>query len=168
MHKQALIAAAVAAATAATALPAAAAAAPEPAPLRAAIMFWLLDRNGDGVIDRAEIEALRAAAFDALDQNHDGILTKDEVSAALAAARARVAERGANAIKNGPGAGADREQRILTRLGVDNATGVAKQDFLSRNPRLFARVDTNGDGKISKDEFAAMAGAGHGGALMPE
>ena len=164
LPKPGLIAAGIIAVTAASAFPAAAAPAPEP--VRAAVMFWLLDRNGDGVIDKNEIAALRAAAFDALDRNHDGMLAKDEVTATIDAVRARFADRLADAVRNGPAKAADREQRILARLGVDGASGVAKSDFISRNSRRFARADQNSDGRISKDEFQAMAGLG--GALMPE
>jgi len=37
------------------------------------------DRNGDGVVDRAEYEAAARERFDKLDANGDGVLTEDEV-----------------------------------------------------------------------------------------
>ena len=44
----------------------------QPAPLRATILFNLLDRNGDGVIDQDELAALTKAVFSAVDANGDG------------------------------------------------------------------------------------------------
>jgi hypothetical protein len=49
-----------------------------PAPLRAQILFNLVDANGDGAIDATEAAALEKAIFGALDANHDGKLTPDE------------------------------------------------------------------------------------------
>ncbi len=51
-------------------------------PLRAEIMFSLLDRNGDGVIEKDELNVLRDAIFAALDTNGDGQLSKQELEAA--------------------------------------------------------------------------------------
>jgi EF hand/EF-hand domain pair len=52
-------------------------------PVRGAVMFWLLDRNNDGAIDKSEVEALRAVIFDAVDTNSDGSVTKDEFVAVI-------------------------------------------------------------------------------------
>ena len=46
--------------------------------VRSAVIFWLLDRNNDGAIDRSEVEALRATIFEAVDVDHDGTVTRDE------------------------------------------------------------------------------------------
>jgi hypothetical protein len=51
---------------------------PRPTPLRAQILFNLVDTNGDGAIDATEAAALQKAIFGALDANHDGKLTPDE------------------------------------------------------------------------------------------
>jgi hypothetical protein len=83
-----LLAAAAAFAASAAALPAVAAPGdqpaaqqqnqPRPVPLRAQVLFNLVDTNGDGAIDAAEAAALEKAIFGALDANHDGKLTPDE------------------------------------------------------------------------------------------
>ena len=49
-----------------------------PVPLRAEIMFNLIDQNGDGAIDATEMASLQKAIFGALDANKDGKLTQDE------------------------------------------------------------------------------------------
>jgi hypothetical protein len=57
---------------------------PRPAPLRAQILFNLVDTNGDGAIDATEAAALEKAIFTALDANHDGKLTPDEFRQVIA------------------------------------------------------------------------------------
>lgn len=51
--------------------------------VRGTVMFWLLDRNNDGAIDKVEIEELRATIFDAVDANSDGRVTKEEFGAVI-------------------------------------------------------------------------------------
>jgi len=126
--------------------------------LRGAVMFWLIDRNGDGTVDQTEIEALRAVVFDAIDTNHDGRVTKDEAKALAEAGRARIAERIAAAIKDGPARLAERQEKMAERLGLNAPGGVAKADFVDRKSPIFSRADTDGNGSISKSEFEAAAG----------
>ena len=164
--KTLVFALATVAAGAVVAVPAAAATG-DPSPARGAVMFWLLDRNGDGVIDQGEVAALRAAVFEALDLDHDGRLTQTEAAEAARAVRTRIADRLAAAIKAGPQAMMERRQLLAGRLGLDQPGGVAKADFVDKPMRLFAQADVNADGKISKDEFAVIM-AGPVGVLLPE
>lgn len=52
--------------------------------------FRAADRNGDGVIDEAELAADATAAFLTLDRNGDGVLERDELVGADTRAFARV------------------------------------------------------------------------------
>lgn len=86
-------------------------------------------------------------SFDAMDKNKDGVLTKDEVVAFFEARRAAGGGQGAG----GPAAG-----------GPPGGGGPPDP------AQIFARWDTNGDGKVTKAEFDARprpgsgAGAGQG------
>lgn len=51
--------------------------------IRGAVVFWLLDRNNDGAIDRSEVEALRTVIFDAVDTDDDGKVTREEFIAVI-------------------------------------------------------------------------------------
>lgn len=147
--KKMLLAALVASSGALFALPALAAATDaKPAP-RAAVLFWLLDRNGDGFIDAAELKAFRTASFAAFDTNGDGSLSKPEAQAAFPAppADSQRAQRFAQ-----------REDRMLKRIGFkDGVAGVAQADFVNRDMPILQRADADHDGKISKAEFEAAA-----------
>jgi len=50
-----------------------------------AVMFNLLDENGDGALDATEIEALAAAIVETADTNGDGKITRDEVGGVMGA-----------------------------------------------------------------------------------
>lgn len=136
-------------------------------PVRGPVLFWLLDRNDSGVIDHAEIVALRAVIFDAFDLDHDGKLTRAEAAATAETTRMRVADRVAAAIKAGPGKIAERRALFANRLGLDQPGGLSRDDFISRDPRLMAQADANADGGISRDEFDAVANF-LGGTLLPQ
>jgi hypothetical protein len=163
------------AASAAFALPASAA---EPMPVRGAVAFWLLDRNNDGAIDKAEIEQLRAAIFDAVDANGDGKVTKDEFADVIERVHEWRGERGRHGPrhgyweehgerKGGPRKGEfaeHRGERMMGRLGIDAADGLSKTDFIGRTPMLFERADEDDNGSVSKSEFEQAAG--HFGRLI--
>lgn len=148
------LASAAAIAFAAGLAPVAASAAEGPTPGRE-MMFWLLDRDGSGVIETTEIAAFKTALFQSLDTNDDGSLTGEEVRAEVAAVRERIAEHVGAIVRNGPLVDA-RRHMAMARL---DATGpVTREEFLARPQPLVDRVDGNGDGAVSLDEFLAAPG----------
>ena len=101
-------------------------------------MLELYDRNGDGVVDRAEFDAARAATFAATDGNGDGQLDLAEYTAEFAgrldAQRAKVREAGGR--QAGVRFGA---------LDSDKDGQMTFAEYQVSGKRLFERADTNGD-----------------------
>ena len=139
-------------------------------PPRPTIMFNLLDTNHDGAVDKDEFSVLSNAIFESLDTNHDGKLTPDELRGRFGQ---MLGQRGG---RGGPGMGPggmnwqDRDGRgrgpgMMGRMGFNGPgqQGAGPQNF---GPRLsFDDIDTNHDGVISADEFAAhqpVPGQGRG------
>ena len=98
------------------------------------------DANGDGVLTRDEAMAQADARFDRLDTNKDGKLTPDEM-------QPRRAMGGADAAPPPPPP-ADGAS------SPPPAAGPAGRGF---GGRMFARLDTNGDGVIDREEYRALA-----------
>jgi len=161
---------------------------PAPAlPLRATVLFNLLDRNGDGAIDQDEFNAFAKAIFSALDTNHDGKLDQQELGKVLAGMRGRMGGPGmrgpqgmmmgrgqawgAPAWRGGVGPGFHQRWQEWRQHQTDNGPGPqgpnARQ--LGDNqgnppvPQNFAALDTNHDGVLTPDEFAAALPGGPGG-----
>jgi EF hand len=156
-----------------------------PAPLRATILFNLLDRNGDGVIDQDELATLNKAIFAAVDANGDGKISAEEFDRAMpmmggggGPRMGQFQHHGPRFGMNGqgwggPGWGGPRFHHGEMRQGnLQNDQGPAspggpQQLGDSDNGQQgagaqdFATLDKNGDGVISPDEFAA------GGSQMP-
>jgi len=186
MSPKTLFLAAAAFAASAAAIPASAAPSDAgqqtpPVPLRASIMFNLIETNGDGAIDATEAAALQKAIFGALDANKDGKLTADEFK--------KVADgfmdghpRGAQFMGRGPGRmgpgmmgpgmmgpgfhhrgpGDQRQGQFDDQQGPGGPQFGQNDDGQPQDgagagpqPRDFASLDKNGDGVISPDEFAA-------------
>lgn len=101
-------------------------------------MLELYDRNGDGVVDRAEFDAARAATFAATDGNGDGQLDLAEYTAEFAgrldAQRAKVREAGGR--QAGVRFGA---------LDSDKDGQMTFAEYQVSGKRLFERADTNSD-----------------------
>jgi Ca2+-binding EF-hand superfamily protein len=102
------------------------------------VMFQRLDRNGDGKIDKSEMEAVPERARQFLtraDANGDGTITKEEMLGGPRGrpGKERKGEPG-EPPKGRPGDGGDKKPG---KFGGGEA---------------FKRLDVNGDGKISKDE----------------
>ena len=128
-------------------------------PLRATIMFNLLDTNHDGTVDQQEFTALSNAIFNALDKNHDGKLEQDELPRHMGAMmqggrfgpgapgnwHGRMGNHGSWGRWDGRGPG------MMGRTGFNGPQGPG----FGMMQQTFASLDTNNDGAITPDEFAA-------------
>ncbi|MCX8005783.1 MAG: hypothetical protein N2688_12660, partial [Burkholderiaceae bacterium] len=133
------------------------------------------DANKDGYIDRNEAAQRPRLArhFDAIDTNKDGLLTKAEIDAYIAKRRAEHAAKppgagGAHGAAGGHGAG------MFARLDT-NGDGFIDRNEAASRPRLaqqFDAIDSNRDGRLSKDELRAWRQQHHpraaGGGARPQ
>lgn len=94
------------------------------------------DTNGDGVITRAEAQAVVAERRAGLDANQDGEISFEEFAAHRDNRREeRARERFARLDRNGDG-----------KVGID--------ELPDRSDRMFEHVDADGDGQITVEELA--------------
>jgi Ca2+-binding EF-hand superfamily protein len=115
---------------------------------RARAEFQNLDTNRDGFVERAEAEALVHAEFNQYDTDRDNKVSEAEIRRIVQAAlmrdeQAREAQR--------------REQEAQKRKGL-----VAINEFIDMQLRSADQLDKNGDGKISQQEYVALAGPADG------
>ncbi len=105
--------------------------------------FEALDADKDGKVTEAEIAAAMAAKLAAADTNKDGKLSAEELVAM------REQERAARQL--------EMAKMMVTRLDRDGDGLVSAEELAAgpRQPTLFERMDTNGDGAITKDEADA-------------
>ena len=103
------------------------------------LVLQALDTDNDGQLSAAEIEAASMSLLK-LDRNHDGQITSDEYTPRL----------------DDKAAAGDLETRLMS---LDrNGDGVLTSDEVPERMRaMFARGDTNHDGKLTPDEIKAMA-----------
>ena len=99
------------------------------------------DKNRDGALDRAEVEARLNKAFDRRDKNRDGSLDADEVKAI----GARQGGKGAKAL-----------QARFKRADADRDGKISRQEFLATLPPWFVRADADKDEKVTKQELDAF------------
>ena len=104
----------------------------------ARISFEALDTNGDGKITQAEMDASKKARFAASDANGDGMLSADEMAVQ---GKERMAKRIGQMIAKRDADG-------------DGMLSLAEMGAGRNGNRLFMRVDTNGDGVVTAEEFA--------------
>jgi Ca2+-binding EF-hand superfamily protein len=104
-----------------------------------------VDTNGDGDISRQEVEAFRAAMFDAVDANGDGSLSLAEMTAHR---EAKEAERKA-----------ERQAHYFAKLDTDGDGKVTAAEFTSQPMRGMERMDTDDDGVVTEEERAAAKAA---------
>jgi Ca2+-binding EF-hand superfamily protein len=111
---------------------------------RARAEFQNLDTNRDGFVERAEAEAIVHAEFNQYDVDRDNKVTEPEIRRIVQAAlqrdeQAREAQR--------------REQEAQKRKGL-----VTINEFIDMQLRSADQLDKNGDGKVSQQEYIALAG----------
>lgn len=110
------------------------------------------DRDGDGVIDRAEYQTVAARLFIAADRNFDGFLEGDETSAVQALEReADQVRRFRRADTDGDGLMSEAEMLASTRARDDRRLASRSEERLA--------YDRNGDGWLNAEETVLMKDA---------
>lgn len=111
---------------------------------RARAEFQNLDTNRDGFVERAEAEALVHSEFNQYDTDRDNKITEPEVR--LIVQRSLQREAG------------ERQQlEARRRQGM-----VSLNEFIDMQMRNADQLDKNNDGKVSQQEYLALAGPADG------
>ena len=122
------------------------------------------DANGDGVMTRDEAMAQADARFDRMDANKDGKLTPDEMRPRRPMGEAGAtpppppADGAAPPPPPSPGAGG-RGERMFARLDTNGDGVIDREEFRAQAAQRFDRMDTNKDGKIDAAERQAARDA---------
>lgn len=119
------------------------------------------DTNGDGKLDKKEFVAARTAEmeemFGRIDTNGDGLVDEQEIGQFTERMREQAGrpgmgpggERRAAGSERGPQGPGDRRPEGARPGGEPGAGAMAEQ--------FFERMDTNGDGTLSREEYLAGA-----------
>jgi hypothetical protein len=124
------------------------------------------DANGDGVLSRDEAMAQADARFDRLDAKKDGKLTPDELQPRRPMGVADAAPpppppadaSSAPPPRGGPG-GRGFGGRMFARLDTNGDGVVDREEYRAQAAQRFDRMDTNKDGKVDAAERQAARDA---------
>lgn len=104
------------------------------------------DANRDGVVTRAEYDAVRKQRFTAADTNHDGSLSEDEYVAEF---EARLKQQSAGRAQDDSFAGSIKQAHVrFNILDADHDGKLTMAEETAIAEKTFKRTDANGDGKI--------------------
>lgn len=119
------------------------------------------DANNDGVVTREEVVAEADRRFAEMDRDRDGTISRDERRAAREARRGPARVGGERAAPPPPPAATDAPPPPPP--GARRGDGPrrmmqpqTREDARARALRMFERADTNGDGRIDRQEIEAM------------
>jgi Ca2+-binding EF-hand superfamily protein len=109
-------------------------------------LFSSLDTNADGMISKAEFDAFNAAHFSNLDTNKDGYISPEELRAAQ------------NQVPPNRGMHSDGTTHLDQRFYAADANhdgGLNREEaiYMPMLSKYFDEVDTNKDGKVTRQEY---------------
>ena len=117
-------------------------------------IFQKLDLNGDGVVDKSELETARRTAFARADNDHDGYITEAEAQSLLQELRAQGAAGQRPLYRGRLAARRPAEQaNLLARFDSNGDGRVSEAEFVDLEHPFGALFDGNGDGQITKAEM---------------
>lgn len=122
--------------------------------------FKRMDKNGDGAVTVDEVNERMKPRFAQMDSDGDGKLTLDEFSAAVRKRFEQMRKRGREGKQRKPKKAPDAPAPGDGDGEEGSGTKQAQSPPAGGNPmvdRLFARLDGNGDGKVTKDEWRGPA-----------
>lgn len=123
-----------------------------------------LDANKDGKIDSAELQTGIDASFTEFDKNSDGVLSETEIPRPLRGPEGGRPPMGQGIMPGGqppmrqgmgPRGPEGEGKKILPPFffgGLDQASSISKADLEKNVRRVFAEMDKNGDGSLTRDE----------------
>ena len=109
-------------------------------------LFSRLDTNGDGVISKSEFDAFNAAHFKNLDANKDGNISPDELRAAMN-------QVPPNQVMHSDGTTHLDQRFYAADVNHDGGLDRAEAVNMPMLSRYFDEVDSNKDGKVTRQEY---------------
>jgi hypothetical protein len=117
-------------------------------------IFGRADANSDGFVSKDEFAAGRTAMFAKLDANSDGTVDQAELDKAREAWHQRKSQQ--TQADNGTQTETPKKGhhgRFMARIDTDSDGKVTTQEFAAAGEAMFAKFDANGDGKLAQDEM---------------
>jgi Ca2+-binding EF-hand superfamily protein len=130
------------------------------------LLLAALDTNGDGTLSAEELERVSQSLLK-LDRNSDGRLTPNEVTAAPTRQRGGapggIGGRpggfggGPGGFSRPPGGGRSNPAEMLARMDTNGDGKITKSEIPPQMLQRWSRMDTNDDGFIDKKELEELA-----------
>ena len=117
---------------------------------RALMMLGAADYDGDNTVTRSEVERLQSEEFAFRDRNGDGYLDAADASPTLQ----RLADMRPDAAAP-PRGRRGRGPGVFARLDGDDDGRISRAEFLNRELRFFDRLDADGDDAVTPEEIDA-------------
>lgn len=114
-------------------------------------MMARFDTNGDGLISKAENRAMVEARFARMDADKDGMAEAGEARKGMGKGKWK---RGGE--RRGSGMGAGGKGKAMAKLDTNGDGAISKAEFDAMSAQRFAKLDTNSDGKIDAAEMKAQ------------